>query len=350
MNGLLSVVRKEFRHIFRDRVSLLLLFLMPAVILLLFGYALSFDVREVQVQVFNPLHDAAAEQYFARIEAHPKLRVSGRLERIQDLDAAFWKGHNRAVIAAGEDGVDIFLDGTISLISIFTENLLRNIWQDQTDAAGDPIHIRYRYNPTQKREYMPVPGLVLMIFILISSIILGTSINKEKVRGTFRLLRLSSLSDGQIILGKSIPYFLISLLHVGAVMGACAWFGIRVCGNYGLFAGLCLLYCLCCLSFGLLIASWLDRPLDVLILCWVVLFIPNVFLSGFIYPVSAMEGGVRMVAELLPGTAFISAFRNIAYKGTGLAENLPMFVTLLTEFALAAGGSFVGFRIRRLPQ
>lgn len=352
-----SVAKKEFRHIFRDRVSCLLLFLMPAVILLLFGYALSFELHHFDIQVCSPEHSVMAERLFARLDANPKIRVTGRLDDPGHMDRAFAHGNTRAVVLYRSDGIDLFVDGSSSIFTTSVELALRSVLADfMEDEYGPAVaggrmeaSVRFLYNPSLKKEYMPVPGLVLMIFILVSSIVLGTSVNKEKVQGSFRLLRMTRMSSAELILGKSLPYFLISLLHVAVVYLACLYFGIEIKGSLALFFGLCILYSLCCMSLGLLISSWFDRPLDVLILCWIVLFIPNVFLSGFIFPVSSMEGTFRAFVDTLPGTAFISAFRNIAYKGTGLAENLPYVLTLVAEALAASGLSLIGFK-RKIPR
>lgn len=351
-----SVVRKEFRHIFRDKVSCLLLFLMPVVILLLFGYALSFEVHHHNIQVCNPGHDAAAERLFAQLEANPKIHIAGRLESAGQITEAFATANTRAVVLYGNDGIDIFLDGTSSYLSTSIELMLESVMADffarerhVFAAQDDGPPVRYVYNPSLKKEYMPIPGLVLMIFILVSSIVLGTSVNKEKIQGTYRMLRMTRMASWELIAGKSLPYFLISLFHVAVVYLICLYFGIVIQGSLWLFFGLCILYSVCCMSLGLLIASWFDRPLDVLILCWIVLFIPNVFLSGFIFPISAMDGPIRAVVTYLPGTAFISAFRDIAYKGTGIAENLSWILILFSELVLAIALSLVGFK-RRIPR
>lgn len=351
-----SVVRKEFRHIFRDKVSCLLLFLMPVVILLLFGYALSFEVNHHNIQVCNPGHDAAAERLFAQLEANPKIHIAGRLESAGQIAEAFATANTRAVVLYGNDGIDIFLDGTSSYFSTSIQLMLESVMADffarerhVFAARDDGPPVRYVYNPSLKKEYMPIPGLVLMIFILVSSIVLGTSVNKEKIQGTYRMLRMTRMASWELIAGKSLPYFLISLFHVAVVYLICLYFGIVIQGSLLLFFGLCILYSVCCMSLGLLIASWFDRPLDVLILCWIVLFIPNVFLSGFIFPISAMDGPIRAVVTYLPGTAFISAFRDIAYKGTGIAENLSWILILFSELVLAIALSLVGFK-RRIPR
>lgn len=351
-----SVVRKEFRHIFRDKVSRLLLFFMPGLVLLLFGYALSFMVHHHNIQVYNPGHSIEAERLFARLEANPQLRVVGRLESLSDIRDAFAKANTRAVVLYRSDGIDIFLDGTNSVLLSGLEVNLSAVIADfmagelRMAVVPDPgIPVRYLYNPSLKKEFMPVPGLVLMIFMLISSVVLGTSFNREKAQGTYRMLRMTRMSNAELIAGKSLPYFLISLFHVVMVWLACLYFGVPVSGSLLLFFGLCILYSVCCMSLGLLIAAWFDRPLDVLVLCWIVLFIPNVFLSGFVFPISSMGASVRAAVELLPGTAFITAFRNIAYKGTGLPENYPFLLLLVAETALAFALSLLGFK-RKIPR
>ncbi len=351
-----SVIRKEFRHIFRDKVSCLLLFLMPAAILLLFGYALSFEVHHHNIQVCNPGHSVAAERLFTQLDANPNLRVVGRVASPAQIGDAFARANTRAVVMYRDDGIDVFVDGTSSQLAFSIEVRLGAVIADfvkhemrMAAAPESGLPVRYLYNPSLKKEYMPVPGLVLMIFILVSSIVLGTSVNKEKIQGTFRMLRMTRMTNGELIAGKALPYFLISLFHVVMVFLICLYFGIVIRGSLALFFGLCILYSACCMSLGLLIASWFDRPLDVLVLCWIVLFIPNVFLSGFIFPVSSMEGVIRSIVNYLPGTAFISAFRNIAYKGTGAAENLSWFLILSGELVLATALSLIGFR-RRIPR
>jgi ABC-2 type transport system permease protein len=349
-----SVVRKEFRHIFRDKISRLLLFFMPGFVLILFGYALSFDVHHHNIQVYNPGHSVEGERLFARLEANPKFQIVGRLTDLSEIGDAFARANTRAVVVYRADGVDVFLDGTSDLLASNEDMMIRSVLADFFADESRQIlpaapSVRYVYNPSMKKEYMPVPGLVMMIFMLISSIVLGTSFNKEKAQGSYRMLRMTRMSTAELIAGKSLPYFLISLFHVMMVWLACLYFGVPVQGSLLLFFGLCILYSVCCMSLGLLIAAWFDRPLDVLVLCWIVLFIPNVFLSGFMFPINSMDEAVRPVVEFLPGTAFITAFRNIAYKGTGLPENYPFLLILTVETFLAFALSLIGFK-RKVPR
>lgn len=345
-----AVVRKEFRHIFRDKVSMSLLFLMPVAILLIFGYALSFELHHLNIAVLDEGGGVRAERLFARMDANPKIRVKNHLMSINELDKAFARNNVRAVVVAKRDAIDIFIDGTSNLQAITTEGLLQSVIGDfladenPLFSLPEDVPVRFMYNPALKKQTVLIPGLVLMIFILVSSIVLGTSINKEKSQGTFRLLKMTNLSSGALILGKAIPYFLISLFHVAVVLGGCLWFGVRIVGPLPLFIALCVTFSVTCMSMGLLISAWFDRPIDVLVLCWVVLFIPNVFLSGFIFPVRSIGGVLHYVVEFLPGTAFLTSFRDIAYKGLGMAYNWYNFSILIGETVLASAASLLGFR------
>ena len=352
-----AVVVKEFRHLFRDKVSFLLLFLMPAFLVLMLGYALSFHVHHHDIQVYNATHSVDAERLFARLDANPALRVCGRVESVGEIEPAFSHGNTRAVVMVTPDGIHLFVEATNTLLARSVETQVSKVIEqfaaDETPLPSaqivQEIPTRYIYNPALKSRYNSVTGLMMLIFILVNAIVLGTSINREKSQGSWRLLSVTQLGMGRIVLGKTIPFIAISLLHVAMLYGVCLHFDIQVVGSLGLFFAIQFLYIACCMALGILIAAWFDRPLDVLIISWVILFLPNVFLSGFVFPLSSMEGAVRDVAELLPGTAFITAFRNIAFKGTGLVQNLDYILTLAAETLLALGFSIPGFK-RTVPR
>lgn len=351
-----AVVRKEVRHIFRDRVSCLLLFLIPAFILILLGYALGFEVLHYNVKVCLPPGEAAGERLVERLDGQPKLHVVGRIDGPDDIAPAMLRDNTRAVVVLGDDGgVDLWLDGSSPLLSMNGEVLLLPVIADfVSDEYGITVEqaapeIRYCYNPTLKREYASLPGLALVAFMLVSCVLLAVSVNKEKTSGTFKLLRLTRLSSLELVMGKSLPNLLVAVLHTAMVLGACFLFGVPVQGSLLFFIGLCLLYSLCCMALGLAAAAWFDRPLDLLIVCWLFIFIPNLMLSGFVFPLATMEPSVRTVAEFLPGTAFLEAFRGIAYKATGVAENARPLLTLAGGFVVASILALIGFT-RRIPR
>ena len=344
-----AIAAKEFRHIFRDKVSCLILFLMPATILIIFGYALSFEVNRYEIAVVNTSHEVVGERLFARLEANPKLKIVQRAERSTSAGEIMASSNIRAVVVYGRDGIDLFLDGTNPYVTKGVSSMVCAVINDfyadeargiRTDA--NQVRTRFVYNPAANKEYMPIPGLVLMVFILVGAIVLGTSINKEKAQGTFMLLRLAPVGNLELIIGKSLPYFLISFLHIAVVVFICHWFNIEIIGSLALFLGVCLLFSICCQTLGLLMSAWFDKPLDILILSWIVLFIPNVFLSGFIFPISSMDGIVKAIAECLPGASFNEAFRAVAYKGVGVDAILRPIAVLSAESAVSFALALIG--------
>lgn len=339
-----AVIIKEIRHIIRDKVSCMILFLMPAFTLILLTYALSFEVNHYNIKVLNADNSIQGEALFSRLAASEKIQITGRLGSIEEIEDAFATGTTRAVLVYRGGGTDLFLDGSNPMITRSIESTIRMILE-----PSGSIPLRYLYNQSLKKEYMPIPGLVMIVFILVSSIALGISINREKSQGSYKLLRLTGLADYHLILGKAFPYLVITLFHIFVIYLICLYFGVAIVGNFFTFFFLCLLYSGCCMSLGILIASWFDRPIDVLILCWIVLFVPNVFLSGFIFSNSSMSGVMKFVSDALPGTSFVTGFRNIAYKGTGFVDNLQYFLLLGGELLGAGLLSLLGLK-RRIPR
>lgn len=352
INRIRAVIWKEFRHIFRDKVSCLILFVMPVAILFILGYALSFEIRSLNIAVCNPTHSEKAELLFTRLDASPKVTVTGRIDTPADIDKAFARDNNRAVLVWGDDGMDLFLDGSSSLIAVNTYNYIGAIIGTYLTDGMPPsvkspeLTIRYLYNPSQKKEYMPVPGLVLMIFIIVSSVVFGTAVNREKIQGSYKLLRMTRLSPLELIAGKSVPYFLISLLHVLAVWLSCLWFGIQIIGSIPLFLSITALYSICCMSMGLALAAWFDRPVDLLILCFIVVFLPNMMLSGFMFPVNSITGVFGAIIHSFPGTAYMSIFRDVAYKGLGLGSVWGNVLVLLVNTVVWVLVSLPGLKKR----
>ncbi len=351
-----SIAVKEFRHILRDPVSCLLLFLMPVIILVIFGYALSFELNHVNIAVLSRDRSVSSEKLFLRLDANPKIRIVKRLYDMRDIEEAFASRNIRAVVVAGEGlgETEVFVDAMIPMLAMSTENLLGEvILRNAAETHPSPNvqelpepRIRYLYNPALKKEYMPVPGLIMMVFLLVYSIMLGVSVNREKVQGCIRLLRLTPMRASDLMAGKTAPYFLIAFFHLGMIFLVCRLFGIEILGNRMLFFGICFLFAVCCTSLGLLISACFDRQLDVLILCWIILFIPNVFMSGFVFPVSTMPPAIGAVARSMPGTAFIDAFRDVAYKGNSLSVAFRPILILAGETLGFTLLSYVIFSIR----
>jgi ABC-2 type transport system permease protein len=350
--GIIPVAIKEIRHIWRDKLSMLILFALPALIVGLFGFVLSFEIREIHVAVLNEDRDAPAATLIQKIHVSESFQVIKQLSHSGEITAAFAENDIRMVIVIPKEfsaslkskdtpAVHLFIDASDPMAAAVMETSMNHLTKDfllrTLPGAPAGVHsippvIHFLYNPSLKKEVMPIPGLILMIFILISSIMLSISINREEEQGTGQWLVLTPLRTGSLLLGKSIPYFFIAVVHIASVWMVSRYlFEVRVNGNPLLFFSLCLLFALNAMTFGLMIAAWVSRQLEALVLCWLFLFIPNVFLSGFIFPVLTMPPFLQGIAGLMPGTSFMDAYRGIVFRGSGLYENSGSFILLILQ-------------------
>jgi len=362
--GILAVARKEVRHIWRDKLSMLILFVLPGLIVGVFGFVLSFEIKDLNIAVYNEKHEPLAEQLFQKIDASANFQIVKRLNHSGEISSAFAEndativivvpgGFDKQLTVGLNPEIHIFLDASNPELSRAAGSLVRKLISNfvqetfpesaQQQSIIQPV-VRFLYNPELKKEVMPIPGLMMIIFILISAIMLSVSIVKEKEQGTVRLLTLTPISVRNVILGKSLPYLIITIFHIFSVwMINYFFFDVRIAGNPVLFLSINFLFAINSMSFGLLISSRVKRQIEVSIICWLFLFIPNVFLSGFIFPIITMPHFLQRLAWLMPGTSFIEAYRGIVFKGTGLQENTLPFLLLLTQIVLVLWISRKGF-------
>lgn len=367
MNNIRLIAKKEVLHIVRDKLSVSILFLLPAAILFIFGTVLSFEVKEIHIAVFNEQHEPLAELLFTNIDASESFHIVKRLNRREEIVEVFAKKNIKLVIVVPNgftqsltEGrapeIELYSDASDTKLMMASTSIIRKtietfieknisiIGAEQIlQAAEESISIggganrqgpkvRMLYNPELRKETTSVPGLIMIIFILISSIMLSANIVKEKEQGSSRMMALTPFSSFDIILGKSLPYLAITIFHIVSVWIVSHYiFKIDIAGSSVLFFSINLLFAINSMSFGLLIASLLDRQLEVAIACWLFLFIPNVFMSGFLLPLSTMPDLFKWTAWLLPGTSFIEAYRNIVFKAVGIKGNLLPLILLSTQ-------------------
>jgi ABC-2 type transport system permease protein len=362
--GILAVARKEVRHIWRDKLSMLILLVLPGLIVGVFGFVLSSEIKELQIAVLNENHEPLVEQLFQKMDASDNFRIVKRLSHSGEICSVFAEqdirmvivvpaGFTKELVLSYNPKIHLFMDASDSKLALAVGSIARKLIASfiqetlpesaflQTNA---PPIVRFLYNPELRKEVMPIPGLMMIIFILISAIMLSISIVKEKEQGTARLLTLAPISVRDMLLGKSLPYLFITVFHIFSVWTINYFlFDVRIAGNPLLFLALNFLFAINSMAFGLLIASRVNRQIEVSIICWLFLFIPNVFLSGFIFPIITMPNVLQVIAWIIPGTSFIEAYRGIVFKGTGLQGNALPFVLLVVQVILVLLVSRKGF-------
>ncbi len=359
-----SIAKKEAISISRDKFSMLILLIMPAVIVVMFGYALSFELNEIPFTVLDQDNTPMSQELVEYMHISPAFYFNGYLNQVEEIYASLSRGTEKLVLFIPKGfssqamhnmtEVDLFVDATDPLMATAIENNLANIFRDftsrQTEKYSPDIQaagykVSYLFNPDLKNQVVPIPGLLMIILVLISAIMLSLSINREKELGTNRLLMLTPAGIHEIVAGKGMVYLGISLFHLFSIWVLTEWiFNIHVAGSPAMFILICLVFIFNSMALGLLIAAWVRTELELLVGCWFFLFTPNLFLSGFIFPVSTMAQIIQPLAEISPGASFIEAYRGVVFRATGLTENAWALINLTIQSTVAYGLARIGFR------
>jgi ABC-2 type transport system permease protein len=363
MKRFLGFVKKEFLHIFRDVRTLIILFGIPVVQILLFGFVVSTDLKNAPVAFLDLSRDEMTQKVSDKICSSGFFRRSETLLNYNDIDKVLRKNKTKAVIifekdfgrkliSEGHAAISIIADGSEPNMATLITNYITAIVTDfnrelaGTKATGTLLvqpEVRMFYNPSLKGHFMFVPGVITLIMILICALMTSVTITREKEFGTMEVLLVSPLKPVQIILGKVMPYFLLSFINVIMIL-LLSWFafGLPIKGSLILLLAESMLYILMSLSLGILVSTVSKNMQQAIFISFVGLMLPTILLSGFIFPIENMPKGYDWVAALMPPRYFIIIIKNIMIKGTGFfyvwKETL-----ILTIFTLA----FIALSIRK---
>jgi ABC-2 type transport system permease protein len=360
MNRFLGFVKKEFLHIFRDYRTLFILFGIPAAQILIFGYAVSTDIKNAGVAFLDLSKDEVTRMLTNKITSSGFFRNNGNLLNYNEIDEVFKKGKTKAVIvfeenfgknlgSEGKASLSIIADGsepnTATLVVNYTMAIINDFNREYsgTPARGSIIiqpEVKMYFNPEMKSHFMFVPGVITLILILICALMTSVTITREKEFGTMEVLLVSPLRPIQIILGKVMPYFILSFINVLLIL-ALSWFvfGLPVKGSMVLLLAECMLYILMSLTLGILISTVSKSMQQAIFISLIGLMLPTILLSGFIFPIENMPKIYDYVSMIMPPRYFILIIKNIMIKGTGLAyiwkETLILIVMTIVFVALS---------------
>jgi len=362
MKRFLGFVKKEFLHIFRDFRTLIILFGIPAVQILLFGFVVSTDLKNAQVAFLDLSKDEMTQKISDKICSSGFFKRSENLLSFNDIDKVlrgnkikavivFEKNFDRKLIREGKAAISIITDGSEPNMATLTTNYITAIVADfnrelaGTAATGTLLvqpEVRMFYNPSLKGQYMFVPGVITLIMILICALMTSITITREKEFGTMEVLLVSPLRPVQIILGKVLPYFILSFADVIMILSL-SWFvfGLPIKGSLILLLAESMLYILMSLSLGILISTIAKTMQQAIFISLVGMMLPTILLSGFIFPIENMAKIYGWVSAIFPPRYFIVIIKNIMIKGTGFL-NVWKETLILIIFTLA----FIGLSIR----
>jgi ABC-2 type transport system permease protein len=347
----LAVGRKEFRQIARDRRSLMVLLFVPAFFLLLYGYALSFDVQNIQLAVHDNDRTAASRELVNAFVASGYFRLAGAVSSAREYESMIERGDARAVlvIPAGlqEDlfsgrrvPVQVIINGdnsnTATTVMGYALRVLQAASaQYQLQASGHPpaapvtVESRVWYNPELRSALFLIPGLIAYIGMISAVISTSLSVVREKERGTMEQVRMAPLGTGAYIIGKTLPYFAISLASsVFIVLASMVLFGLPMNGSWALLLLALSLYLAGALGLGLMISTIAESQQVAFQIAVLASFLPTMMLSGFVFPIASMPAAIQAVTFIVPARYFIVALRAIVLKGAELSTFWPQLAAL----------------------
>lgn len=341
-----AVMRKELIHIFRDARTMAVVFILPVLMLVLYGYAINMDVRHLRTAVLDDDMTSTSRDLVRSLEQNEYFEVVHYLQTPSEMDPLLDRGAVKLVLVIprgfGRDlangrspQVQAIVDGSDSTTATIAQGYVSGFVQAfslecarqfagragiPTDRVVLPIDFRPRvwYNPEMNSTYFIVPGLIAVILQMLSALLTSLTIVRERERGTIEQLVVSPVMPHELMIGKVIPYVLIAYADVLLVLAVGRWlFHVPLCGSVALLLVHSGVFLLSSLGIGLLISVIARTQLVAFITAMLGTMLPSILLSGFVFPISAMPRALQLLTYLIPARYFIVILRGIFLKGVG---------------------------------
>ena len=336
MKQLITFVKKEFWHVLRDKRTLMVLFGMPIVQILLFGFALSTEVKNTKIGILDQDKSQNSIELISKINANQYFDVDKNLKSIDEAEDAFKGGKIKMILvipaqfsqnmnSGKKSQLQLITDGTdlnlANQIYNFMSNIISDFYGQQTiqQNFGVQPEIRMLYNPQLKGAPNFVPGVMAFILLIICVLMTAIAIVREKEAGTMEILLVSPMKPYIIILAKAIPYFILSLIIlISILILSVTVLDLPIKGNLFLLFGISIIFIITNLLIGIVISILTDSQQTAMLISLVGTMLPTLMLSGFMFPVENMPLPLQIVGNAIPAKWYYEIVKNIMIKGTGL--------------------------------
>ncbi|WP_153797103.1 ABC transporter permease [Foetidibacter luteolus] len=366
MKQFLSFVKKEFHHILRDKRTMFILLGMPIVQIIIFGFALTNEVKNARVAVLDNSKDPATTAIINEINASQYFDVVANLKSYDEIEKAFKKGTVKMAVVFPQrfnDDLQHFNTAQVQLVADASDpnfantvtNYATSIIMDYQDRVTDnrklpySIHTEMRmlYNPQLKGAYSFVPGVMAMVLMLVCTMMTAITIVREKEMGTMEIMLVSPIRPLKIVMAKAVPYLLLSVVNITSILLLSVFvLDVPINGSLPLLVSESILFTLTCLCFGLLISSSTDSQQTAMFIALIGMFLPTVMLSGFMFPIENMPLPLQLISNIVPAKWFYIIVKSVMIKGVGFAAvwKETLVLTGMLFFLLAL--SIKKFKIR----
>lgn len=338
MKQFLSFVKKEFYHILRDKRTMFILLGMPIVQIIIFGFALTNEVKNSKIAVLDNSKDVATTSIVQEIEASRYFDIDKNLYSYNEIEDAFKKGKIKIVIIFPqqfESDLLHFNKGNIQLIADASDpnvastltnyataiimDYEKRITQDRKMPYTIKTKVRMLYNPQLKGAYNFVPGVMAMVLMLVCTMMTAITVVREKELGTMEVMLVSPIQPIKIVIAKAVPYLLLSMINITSILLLSVFvLDVPINGNLALLVFESILFTLTCLAFGLLISSATDSQQTAMFISLTGMFLPTIMLSGFMFPIENMPLPLRLLSNVVPAKWYYLIVKDVMIKGLSL--------------------------------
>jgi ABC-2 type transport system permease protein len=359
-------VEKEFYHLIRDTRTLFILFGMPLMQILIFGFALTNEVKNTRIAILDNSKDDATTAIIRQLEASRYFDVVRYIRNYGELEPAFQEGRVKLVVVFPQQfqhtllhenraSIQLVADATDPNVANTLANYATAVIMDYQQRSNGLQSIPYTintemrmlYNPQLKGSYSFVPGVMAMVLMLVCAMMTSISIVREKELGTMEIMLVSPIRPIRVVVAKMVPYFLLSSINIGSILVLSVFvLDVPIQGNLVLLVAECLLFTVTVLALGLLISSATDSQQIAMLISLMGLFLPTVMLSGFMFPVENMPLPLRVVSNIVPAKWFYTIVKNIMIKGLGFDFVWKETIVLVIMTVLFMAVSIRKFKIR----
>jgi len=366
MNQFLILVKKEWLHIWRDRRTLFILIWMPIVQIILYGFALTNEVKNAQIAVFDQSKDATTSALINEINASRYFRIIKYLGSYEEIGATFREGKIRLAVVFPQNFQHDLLHNSYAQIQLIADASDPNTANTLTFYASSIIHdyqqsleqnkdlpytiktnLRMLYNPELKSAYSFVPGVMALVLMLVCAMMTSIAIVKEKELGTMEVILVSPLKPFRIIIAKTIPYLAVSIFNIACILVLSVYvLKVPINGSLALLLMESILFTITALATGILISNASSTQQSAMFTSLLSLFLPTLLFSGFLFPIESMPWPLQLISNIVPAKWFYIIVVSIMIKGLGFWAIWKETLILIIMTLVLLGISIRSFKMR----
>lgn len=366
MNQFFIFVKKEWLHIWRDRRTLFILIWMPIVQIILYGFALTNEVKNAKIAVFDQSNDVATTTIINEINASRYFKVIKNLHSYNEIGATFRQGKIRLAVVFPPNFQDNLLQKNYAQIQLIadasdpnTANTLTNYasaiindYQQSLNQNKDlpytiKTNLRMLYNPELKSSYSFVPGVMALVLMLVCAMMTSIAIVREKELGTMEVILVSPLKPFRIIIAKTIPYLAVSIFNIACILLLSVYvLNVPINGSLVLLVLESILFTITALAIGILISNGAKTQQSAMFTSLLSLFLPTLLFSGFLFPIESMPWPLQVISNIVPAKWYYIIVESVMIKGLGFWAVWKETLILVAMTSVLLGISIRNFKIR----